>query len=219
MRKSLLWFSLTIAVVLLVNTAAFAHGPLICRTPGFWGTHAGTEKDRSQNITLGVLDPANTGGINVCGVQITNTDLNVADSALEALCVSPQGTQQLQLARQLTALSLNCRITGYASDCQYAYGVDAALVALYSTCNSACVSGSTAAVTTCIGLIDSVNNGLCTPVQNPDSTFTCTAPLSSCQDEPLIEDFTDPVISFEPPGPAGSSNACNAATGNSTTIL
>jgi cysteine-rich repeat protein len=31
----------------------------ICRTPGFWGTHAGVEKTRSVNITEAVIDCAN----------------------------------------------------------------------------------------------------------------------------------------------------------------
>ena len=76
----------------------------ICRTPGFWATHAGTEKGaRSQNITLAVIQSTPTQSLNICGECIKNTVLNDAASAEEAMCVSPRGDQILQLARQLTA--------------------------------------------------------------------------------------------------------------------
>lgn len=80
----------------------------VCRTAGFWGTHAGIDlkKPQSQNITQTVLTFA--GGSVICGEVINNTILNSVTSALEALCVSPLGDQRLQLGRQLTAMSLNC---------------------------------------------------------------------------------------------------------------
>src|ERR1051326_9219444 len=89
----------------------------ICRTPGFWATHAGSEKGpRSQNITLAVIQATPTKSITICGECINDTALNDAASAVEAMCVSPRGDPTLQLARQLTAAALNCVISGGAAD-------------------------------------------------------------------------------------------------------
>ncbi len=98
----------------------------ICRTPGFWGTHAcpepgvlpGTEctlagsvceKANSQNITQIVLNDftGTCGPLLICGNDITNTCLN-DQSAVEAICVAVKGDSTLQVARQLTAAALNC---------------------------------------------------------------------------------------------------------------
>jgi len=49
--------------------------------------------------------------INVCGEVIRTTRLDDADSALEALCVTPLGDQRLQLVRQLTAAANSCTVT------------------------------------------------------------------------------------------------------------
>jgi hypothetical protein len=105
----------------------------ICRTPGFWGTHAcpepgttpGTEctlagsvceKAGSQNITQIVLDNF-TGPCGapllICGNDITNTCLN-DQSAVEAICVAVKGDSSLQVARQLTAAALNCILSNSA---------------------------------------------------------------------------------------------------------
>jgi len=43
----------------------------------------------------------------VCGKKITDVAVNDAHSALEALCISPQGNQRLQLFRQLLTAALN----------------------------------------------------------------------------------------------------------------
>ena len=66
------------------------------RTPGFY-------KNRPV-ITLAILNGA--GGLDVCGVHITNVDVDSASSALEAMCVSIEGTTKLQLARSLMAAAL-----------------------------------------------------------------------------------------------------------------
>src|SRR5206468_1532862 len=103
--------------------------PEICRTPGFFGTHGGKEKPRSQNITQALINAAG-GCLNICGEIITNTTLNSADSAVEALCVSVRGDPFLQLVRQLTAASLNCVLSNGNSDCT---GVSVQDV--FQTCN------------------------------------------------------------------------------------
>ncbi len=167
----------------------------ICRTPGFWGTHGGTEKNKSQNITQAVIDAAG-GCLNVCGEIITNTEKDNAESALEAICVSVKGQQELQLARQLTSMALNCVISGFGPDC----AGDEALFELFGRCNDACVSGD---IGDCIGEVDAFNNG------------NGLAP--GCHDRQLCNE--DIGLCFQPPGPAGSSKACSAVRGNSCTII
>src|SRR5262249_11207275 len=55
-------------------------------------------------LTLGIL--AGAGGLEVCGVNITNVDVDSASSALEAMCVAIEGETKLQLARSLMAAAL-----------------------------------------------------------------------------------------------------------------
>jgi hypothetical protein len=71
----------------------------ICRTPGFWGTHAGTEKKGSQDITQAVITACG-GSLEICGECINDTvPINNAASAVEAMCVNVKGAKRLQLAR------------------------------------------------------------------------------------------------------------------------
>jgi hypothetical protein len=108
----------------------------ICRTPGFWGSHAfeNPDKPRSQNITQQVLDAG--GGLEICGECITTTvPVKDASSAVEAMCASPSGNILLQNARQLTALGLNCSVSGFGGDCSG----DPFLAELMADCNAACV--------------------------------------------------------------------------------
>jgi hypothetical protein len=67
------------------------------RSFGFFTTHVAE--------TQGLIDAA--GSLPVCGVSITGTNVNVRSSAMEAMCVSPHGQQDLQLAREMTAAALN----------------------------------------------------------------------------------------------------------------
>ena len=167
----------------------------ICRTPGFWGTHGGMEKNPSQiNITQEVIDAAG-GSLSICGKTIDNTAVGNVNSALEAICVSPKGDQRLQLARQLTAAALNCVMSGAIADCN-------SLIDVFDTCNDACTNDTDPG--TCIEDLDAFNNG-----------FTTSDP--SCQDLPLVNETLGLV--FDPPGPAGSSKACNDATKNDITIF
>jgi len=206
----------------------------ICRTPGFWKEHAGTEKDRSQNITQAVID-ALGGCIEICGEVIKNTAVNNADSAVEAMAVSPQGNQRLQLVRQLTAAALNCIMSNPGStDCS---GVS--IFEVFKACNKACADGNTTAIvdTTeidCIGAIDCFNNG-----GKPDPLIGCQtgecANQDPCNDETPCTDLTACVplannchsqplcnedgLCFEPPGPAGSQSASKAAQKNNCTVI
>jgi hypothetical protein len=170
-------------------------GDIICRTPGFWATHGGTQKTRSQNITQAVIDLGG-GCFEVCGEVINTTVVNDANSALEAMCASPRGDQRIQLARQLTAMALNCIVSEVGPDC----GGDAALDELFGDCNSACVGGpADRSIGECIGDVDCFNNGGCRGDDN-------------CHERELPDEF-------QPPGPAGSAGFCNDARKNDCTVI
>jgi hypothetical protein len=165
----------------------------ICRTPGFWGTHAGVEKRKSTNLTQMVINAAG-GTLVICGEDVTNTLVPDNQSAIEAMCVSPRGAQQLQLARQLTAAALNCVISGGGADCT---GIS--VEADWADANAACTANA-GDLSTWIGIIDAWNNDeVCHERELSDSdVFGGVSPL---------------------PGPAGSPKDCNKATGNDVTIF
>ena len=164
--------------------------PVVCRTPGFWGTHAadGTDnprKPKANNITQYFLDQA--GGLTICGTYLDNTDAGNQHSALEALCVAPRGEQRLQLGRQLTAAYLNCQIEL----------CPASVLDLLDSCNEACVLDSPD-VGPCIEAVDAFNNGV-----------SDLAP--GCHDLSIPQ--------FQPPGPAGSGNLCGSVNTNGCDIF
>ena len=212
-------------------------GVAICRTPGFWATHGGTEKNRSTNITQAVIDEV--GGLNVCGITIDNTEAGNDTSALEAMCVAVKGVSERQLVRQLTAAALNCVMSGGDSDC-----VGGPIEDLFADCNNACQGfASDLSINECIGEIDCFNNGgfwaggSCT--HNPGACSisgglcdvdndTCDGglgdtcepdPQETCHERELcqVDESGEPVddgLCFVPPGPAGSSGECNVAKKN-----
>ena len=207
----------------------------ICRTPGFWGTHARANpaKKNSKNITQAVIN-AGGGALFVCGECINATvPVNNAASSVEATCVSPRGAIVLQNARQLTALALNCIVSGFGDDCSG----DASLTALFSDCNNACVgAASTRTNTQCRNEIDCFNNGgqynagtgfcqtgtcangaACNGDRACADLSRCTPLPDNCHDRRLVNE--DLGLDFDPPGPAGSSDDCNAAIGNHCAIL
>ena len=181
----------------------------ICRTPGFWATHAGTEKGPSQNITQQVIDASvvtvcdssggncveETGYISVCGVQIDNTsDLdeisgdplwnstaNREKSSTEAMCVAVKGDSNRQLVRQLTAFALNCVMSGGDGDCA---GMEIYLSDLAEECNAVCVDGESGgrSVNDCIDEIDAFNNGL---MYGPDGPYSgmCSEDQAYCSED------------------------------------
>jgi hypothetical protein len=210
-------------------------GAEICRTPGFWGTHAGDSKKNSQNITQALIDAA--GGLDVCGITIDNTDVGNSTSAVEAICVSVKGDLENQLVRQLTAAALNCVL----GDCSTEHSD------LLADCNNTCADGSgSLSVQECVDQLDCFNNGgtfdsgsgeCITGIGECDiSAEACSdsvpcegfedfcVPFETCHDRDLCPDFTDDGeingsdFCFEPPGPAGSTGQCNAATKNSTFV-
>ena len=175
-------------------------GEEICRTKGFWKNHScpqtGCEKDHSVNITQAVIEAAG-GSIAVCGKTLTNTDVNDAMSALEALC--GEGGGVTQLTSQLTAAALNCVITSGNANCS-----DVSIADTFAACNAACAQGRTTvtvsgAAIDCVEAIDAFNS-------NPD-----------CEARPLCN--FEVGVCFTKPGPAGSEKACNTAAKTSCTIF
>jgi len=210
----------------------------ICRTPGFWGTHAGTEKKGSQNITQQVIT-AGGGCLEICGEIISDTAPDSADSAVEAICVSVESQTERQLARQLTAAALNCIISGGGADCN-----GTSIEELFADCNSACVGdpSSERTVEECIAEVDCFNNGgtfsggecffgACNVTGNLcNSDAECLGlpgacqPVEGCHDRELCQrdEEGQPIeggLCFEKPGPAGSSSKCNQAIANACTVI
>ena len=200
----------------------------ICRTAGFWGTHAGTEKARSQPISQEVIT-ANGGSITVCGEVIDNTvgSPSSPSPVVEAMCVSVRGDQRLQLARQLTAAALNCIMSGGVGN----------ICDTFAACDPVCLANDDqAAITGCISEIDCLNNGgkwlgdfcqmgtcagsdvPCNDAGDCGEGIACEPLEGNCHDQQLCSE-TNPALCFEPPGPAGSSRACNTATSNGITIF
>jgi hypothetical protein len=209
-------------VVIPANPLPTSCGVAICRTPGFWGTHAGIEKTRSENITAEVI-AAGGGVLNICGERIDSPGCNAAQAAIgdcdtaindaasstEAICVPVKGAQLLQLARQLTAAALNCIISGGGADCQGT----TLYATVFKNCNDNCLTMTKEQMTACIAELDCLNNGnnfdggICTPGE----------PGNNCHDRLLVNE--DLNLNFEPPGPAGSSDACNAAIDTKCTVV
>jgi hypothetical protein len=189
------------AICTITNDDEFMPGEEICRTAGFWGSHAGDEKgEKSQNITQEVIDYIG-GCVEICGEIITTTEVDDAESALEALCVSPRGYQKLQLARQLMAMALNCIISGGGPKCQ-----NMSIEDLFSECNEICAGITSGNVGQCIEMVDSWNNGY---YNGCHSRRLCSTANDLC--------FEDPP--YVKPGPAGSPKACRAARKNDCTII
>jgi hypothetical protein len=167
---------------------------ILCRTAGFWGTHAGEECPRnkpdcgSQNITQDVIDACGGPGeqcLEICGESIFNTDLDSGNSALEAMCVSPAGDQALQLARQLTATALNCCISVGEDDCE---GIDE-WEDIFIFCNSVCALNLTDSFDFCIDTLDCLNKGGI-PLEFDNPGFLCQTGIC----EPVDGDgFVDQV--------------------------
>jgi hypothetical protein len=207
-------------------------GNTICRTPGFWGTHAGTEKAGSQNITQAVIT-AGGGTLSICGQPISNTVLSDDDSAVEAICVNVKDGSVFQLARQLTAAALNCIVSDGVADCSSTplYST------LFASCNALCATSgaSKAALTACVSQIDCLNNGgqldvngncgggtcangdVCTIGTVCADGLDCAGAPGNCHQQLLVNSALG--FNFDPPGAAGSSTECNSAIKNTCKVI
>jgi hypothetical protein len=217
----------------------------ICRTAGFFGTHAAADalNGCSQNITQQIIDAA--GGLDVCGVTLTTTDLT-AVSAVEAICVSPQGSQRLQLVRQLTTTSLNCVLSTVGDDATCAAGNDqcdgvTSINAVFDACNAFCAANTTSEFGACIDALDCFNNGGTLNASGECITGTCfdgttdtgvpcgpevSCPtgqecheLPSCHTADLPACVLTENGDCPDPGPAGSTSLCKQARKDLITVV
>lgn len=181
----------------------------ICRSSAWWSKHAGEESDGSaSNIAQDLLAVA--GGLQVCGQSVTATSnfdspyvsgLGL-DSALQGLCIKPQGVKQRRLYRELLATALNCTISGY-DDC------DALVLAhgdvSFSECNDACITADggegEAAANECTHALSCFNRGgefvegrCATGMCETNTELYCGGDYGKCPD---IGDVKQPCIRFE----------------------
>jgi hypothetical protein len=196
----------------------------ICRTPGFWGTHADDEKEgHSEDIIGAILDrfnDANTPDLTICGNEISSSD-----EAIQAICASPKDNLELQLARQLMAAALNCIVTNSSGDeacvaLSDTLGVPCGGVsveAVWNACNAECDNDGDVTVdvdldgdpltdpvaVSCIAALDCFNTGFVLDTATGD----CTDELTGCHERAL--DATCDEFDFLPA--AGSSKECAAA--------
>jgi hypothetical protein len=126
----------------------------VCRSAGFWQTHAGTEKG-APNLVLELLDAAGDCVV-VCGEKIDSTATNSANSALEALCGPVEGIPRTQLARQLTTAVLNCIASGGGSGCALTD-----IAEQVATCDAICRSSASSKtqISQCIAALTCINEG------------------------------------------------------------
>jgi cysteine-rich repeat protein len=128
----------------------------VCRDARFWATRATSGQDRTSAIEL-VLEQ--TGPIEVCGQTIDNgDDLGDLDSALEGLCVRPEGDEQRELYRALLATTLNCLLSEGECDDILSRFTDVS----YEDCNALC-EGDTVpggpTIDQCIDQLECFNKG------------------------------------------------------------
>jgi len=195
----------------------------ICRTPGFWQERAGTEKAGSRNLTLMTIVKGG-GCLEICGEIITNTALDSANSAEEALCIRRNGHSLKQLARQLTAAALNCVVTNGAPDC-----VGVSIEQTFQECNDACAAGSRTTVggVDCVDAIDCFNsggtftNGQCNHAETNCHDSTVVGFCQSGPDAGQLCSTNDECAGGAKcdPGPAGSTDKCGAARANSCSVV
>ncbi|MDH3903996.1 MAG: hypothetical protein OES90_12320, partial [Xanthomonadales bacterium] len=207
---------------LCVNEDNGTCGEAICRTPGFWGARGGDEKN-GENITEYFIGD----GFVVCGVPITNTNLNDPNSAIEAICINKSDVGDRKIIRDLTSAMLNCNTSNCPDE----------IVNRIAECNQLCDDGQDYG--TCAAELDCYNNGntwdydegMCIenfgecsisdaycsddmPCEGGEGDYCI--PNETCHDRELCPEDGD--YCFEPPGPASSSGKCNKARKNSLYI-
>ena len=219
----------------------------ICRSPGYWATHSGYEKEGSTNIAQELLKIV--GNLSVCGETISatsNQDSPYLDglkltSDLEGLCMRTKGVLQRQLYRQLVAALLNCAVSGGAGHCDQllAKYIDVS----FDDCSDVCAGNPPAvdppSVGDCIGQLDCFNNGgqvvsgkCATGTCESQPELVCGGEYGSCPDFNALpqaciafannchaQEVCNEGLGFCPKKtPASSSSACREARFNECTI-
>jgi hypothetical protein len=129
----------------------------ITRTPGFWGTHPGSD------ARIGTYDflPQT-----VCGTPLTNVAAGNGNSAIEAMCSVGTdgkilGPNKTQLIRQCTAAYLNVAVTlAEEGDCSSGYPQLNAVLDACCDSDSICTGEYQGSYTmgACINILDEFNN-------------------------------------------------------------
>ena len=126
--------------------------------PGPAGSPKDCRQAKKDEVSIISLFPPGADGLSICGQIIDVKDPNSPDiaPAIQALCVSPNDDSRNQLARQLTAASLNCIANGGGSNCE-----DISIGAVFISCNTSCADPNTQSdqVSLCIEQVDCFNNG------------------------------------------------------------
>src|SRR6185369_1046499 len=182
----------------------------ICRSPGYWATHSGYEKDGSVNVAQTLLDIV--GPLSVCGQTISatsNQDSPFLDglgltSDLQGLCMKTKGVHQRQLYRQLVAAALNCAASG-ATDCDNV--ANTYMDVDFQDCSDICAGLPVVdppTVGECIGQLDCFNNGgqvilgtgKCATGTCPNEQVLtyCGGDFGAC---PLINEVAQDCVAFE----------------------
>jgi hypothetical protein len=206
----------------------------ICRSPGYWGTHAGTEKKGSINVAQAVIDAV--GGIEVCGQTLDTTELGTLDSSTEGICVKVQGEPHRQLYRQLVAAALNCAISGGDGNCDDV--TDKYMDVSFEECSDVCAGSpdqDPPSIGDCIAQLDCFNNGGHI-VGGECGAGACSEDGSACNEDGDCDQNSPQTCELFPNNchqaqvcneevgvcpkktPAGSSGACREARGNECTI-
>jgi len=101
--------------------------------------------------------------------------------------VSPNDDPRNQLARQLTAASLNCIASGGGSDCN-----NISFGGVFTSCNTDCADPMTLTdrVSMCIEQVDCFNNGGVWNDTDPAAMYCHLDGPNSCHDQPLTFEIT-----------------------------
>jgi hypothetical protein len=157
-------------------------------------------KTGSQNITKQVINACG-GCLDVCGMDITDNKTMSYDSALEAMCDNPG-----KPIFHLTAMALNCCISGFRPNCS---GGDSYLSQLFADANDSCAMGGDYRKDE----VDCWNNG-----GMWSESEGCQMGLeNNCHDRDLCNE--DLGLCFDEGKPAGSAKACTAAKKNNCSVF
>jgi hypothetical protein len=208
----------------------------ICRTPGFWGTHAcgtsgslnpndcekvGKKGPKSFNITQlslnRAMDRIGGGPLTICGEEVDNTRVPDQASALEAICETPPTNRDrpLQVARDLMSAALNC---GATTDTPAIEVCDGTLFEdVFNACNDACATATGHVVTAdvnghiidCGDALDCLNNGQIFDL----ATGQCGG-SSGCLDEGGACTISGEFCNSVTPCPSGAGDCKEGAAGS-----
>jgi hypothetical protein len=235
-RHRTIVFAAALAVSLTASLASAQDDTVICRSPGFYQTHSGEEKD-TANVGQEILEAAD--GIDVCGHHLVVTDdIGGLDSALEGLCVRTQGELIRQLYRQLITTAFNC-LMSEGGNCDEI--LDGLVDVSFSECDAVCgdvADEGAPTIEECIENLDCFNSGgrmiegecatgtcdddgetLCEDDDDCEDELECVRFEDSCANSAFCsEELDSPVQICPKKGAASSPKTCKLARKNGCTI-